>query len=95
MLRDARVDAAVIRCQGCNEDREHIREIFDYGRTVYYCPACADIYIAWAASMKAEEARLQRSLDLLMEETRKSLPLAFCPIDLPPRQQGLDGMRLA
>ena len=81
-------------CDGCRRELE-LKVINDYGYDARYCPGCMDIYVAWAAAMKAEESRLQKSLDLLMLETRKSLPLAFCPIDLPPRQQGLDGMRLA
>ena len=92
MLRDARVSAAVT-CDGCRRELE-LKVINDYGYDARYCPGCLDIYTAWAVAMKAEEARLQRSLDLLMKDTRASLPLHFAPIDLPPRQ-GLDGMRLA
>lgn len=84
-----------IRCQGCDENRDTVMPLTDYSATVYYCGACRETYLAWAVAMKQEEARLQRAFDLYMLETRKSLPLKFAPIDLPPAKPGLDGMRLA
>ena len=84
----------VISCDGCQEERD-VEVITDYSHEARYCMACKEIYLGWAVAMKQEEQRLQRALDLTMLETRKSLPLRFTPIDLPPPPKGLDGMRLA
>lgn len=84
----------VLYCDGCAQIRE-VTILTDYGHEVRYCAECRDIYVQWAAAMKAEEMRLQRAFDLHMLETRRALTLNFAPIDIPPAKPGLDGMRLA
>ncbi len=76
----------MIRCDGCGQDCKiaDVRVAQADGHEGRYCLDCHDEYTAWLATCQTEEARLNRILDLFIQESRAALLLKFVPQDLPP-----------
>lgn len=75
-----------LRCHGCAGDLKvgDVHPAHAEGHEAHYCLDCHDEYTQWVAVCGAEEARLNRLLDVFIEESRERLGLRFVPQDLPP-----------
>ena len=85
-----------LTCDGCGADLKvgEAHCVLADGHEARYCVDCHDDYAAWVAVCQVEEARLNRMLDLFLDETRAQLPLRFVPQDLPPIQRVAGGQPL-
>lgn len=54
------------------------------GHEARYCNDCVQEYQGWVAACAMEEARLNRTLDFFIEQSRQKITLLFVPQDLPP-----------
>ncbi len=80
----------MIRCDGCEADLKvgDVRLAQADGHEGRYCIDCHEEYTGWVATCESEEARLNRTLDLFIQNTRSHLLLRFVPQDLPPVPTG-------
>lgn len=85
-----------IRCDGCEQDTPTaaIAFVAEGGHVVRYCSDCAQEWKAFETAQQAEAARVQRLLDLWVEQRRHHLPLKLTPLDLPPVARGRGGRQI-
>lgn len=79
-----------LHCDGCGMPLKigELHGAHADGHEARYCVECHDEYTRWLGACGAEEARLNRLLDVFLEESRATLALHFVPQDLPPVRLG-------
>lgn len=79
--------AVTLTCDGCAValTLDDLHCVTAEGHEAHFCVECHDAYTAWVTVCQAEEARLNRLLDLFIASTREHLALGFVPQDLPRR----------
>lgn len=82
-----------VTCDGCLT-LSAARNLFLYqieGRECRYCEACRGVFDGFVTACLAEENRLQRLLDLFIDEARSHTALVNTPYDLKDCRQIMPG----